>query len=177
MGRKKTGKTPVYSYRIKPFIAEKLDAIYKQIGEDWTAVFEAMITKWGDINVIQKEISVIQKPPDPPTPPEPKVYGRADINECIAFLERSLKSSLDGTKAKNRQFCTHLINKMKKDYPDKEPVAQIKAIIIFGRKDSFHGKNMTSFEYIYKNTQKIIEAVKSQKMLPVRNLIVTDPNV
>jgi hypothetical protein len=107
---------------------------------------------------------------------EPKQYGNPEINQCIEFLKSSLGGSLDGTIQKNRIFAKHLMGKMKKDYPDKEPVEQIKALITFGRKDNFHGKNMTSFEYIYKNKQKIIEAVRGQKQ-QVRNLVINDPNV
>ncbi len=61
MGRKKTGETPVYSYRIRPHVAQRLDAIYKLVGEDWTAVFEKLLEKWEEITVIQKKVSVIQK--------------------------------------------------------------------------------------------------------------------
>lgn len=89
-------------------------------------------------------------------------YGNESINAIIQFFEVSLNSgSLDGSRAKNRQFAHHILNRMKKDYPDKDPVDQVKALISFGLKDPFHGKNLTSFEYLYRNTQKIIQSVKN----------------
>lgn len=169
MGRKKTGKTPSQHVRASNEIMALMKADQAE-KETWDEYFRRIYEASRPKNKCGTEIiNVAQKS-------EIKEFGNPAINRCIAHLEKEIEGTLDGTKAKNRQFCHLLINKMKKDYPDKDPEAQILALITFGRKDSFHGKNMTSFEYIYKNKQKIIEAVRSQKQQS-RNLVINDPSV
>ncbi len=91
-------------------------------------------------------------------------HGRPDINECYQFLKDQLGATPDGSTGKNRQYCKLLLDRLKKDYPDKSPTEQVKALITFGRKDSFHGRNITNFEYLYRSAQKIIESVKTRKV-------------
>lgn len=88
-------------------------------------------------------------------------YGNADINVCIEYLKEKLGASLDGSVKENRQYCYNLLRKMKRDYPNTEPVAQIKMLIDVALQDKFHRKNITSFRYLFYNTQRIAQSFKS----------------
>lgn len=89
-------------------------------------------------------------------------WGNPEINEVMEFLKAQLGGTPDGTIALNRRYAKFLLDRMKKDYPEKSPVEQVKALIRFGSQDKFHGKNITSFEYLYRNAQKIILSLKSE---------------
>ena len=89
-------------------------------------------------------------------------YGNKEINELIEFFENQLGGSLDGSVKQNRRFAYLLINKFKKDYPDKDPVENIKLLIQMGLQDEFHSKNLTNFKYLYYNAQKIIQSFKGR---------------
>lgn len=90
--------------------------------------------------------------------------GNPDINEIISYLEEKRTKTLDGTIRDNRNFAHLLINKIKKDYPDKEPVKAIKALIDIGLSDEFHSRNLTNIKYLYYNTQKLISSYQSNRM-------------
>jgi len=92
-----------------------------------------------------------------------KSYGREDINQSIEFLKEKNNGMIDGTIKENRQYATLLINKIKKAYPGKDTVNQIKVIIQTALQDEFHSKNATSMKYLYYNTQKIIQTVRSKQ--------------
>lgn len=87
-------------------------------------------------------------------------FGRDDINQCTAFFEEQLGTPLDDTSRTNRRYCKHILDKMKKAYPDHDPVEVVKTLILAGLEDDFHGKNCTSFKYLYYNAGKIIQARK-----------------
>jgi len=89
-------------------------------------------------------------------------YGNKEINELIEFFKKQLGGSLDGSVRQNRRFAYLLINKFKKDYPDKDPIEGIKFLIQIGLKDDFHSKNLTNFKYLYYNAQKIIQSFKGR---------------
>lgn len=91
-----------------------------------------------------------------------KEYGKTEVNEVVNYLTEKLGVTLDGTVKVNRNMANHLINKIKKDYPNKDPVANIKILIDKGLKDNFHGKNITGFQYIYNNLNKIINSIKNE---------------
>lgn len=101
-----------------------------------------------DTNIISKDIR--KKLPDP------------QVSDLIDYFKEKLGTSLDGTVKDNRQYCYNLVRKIKKDYPDKDPVKAIKVLIDVGLKDDFHAKNTTGFKYIYYNTQKIISSYQSR---------------
>lgn len=82
--------------------------------------------------------------------------GNQDVNELTAYLQEKMGKTLDGTIKDNRRYCYNLIRKIKKDYPDKDPIKAIKVLIDLALADDFHSINATSFKYIYYNTQKII---------------------
>jgi hypothetical protein len=89
-------------------------------------------------------------------------YGNKDINILIAFFKEQLGGSLDDSQRQNRRFAYLLLNRFKKDYPDKNPVELIQFLIKAGLEDSFHGKNLTNFKYLYYNGQKIIQSIKGR---------------
>jgi len=94
----------------------------------------------------------------------PTEYGNAEVSEVVNYLKEKLGGiSLDGSVKDNRNLAWHLINKIKKDYPGLDAIDSIKAIIDRGLKDKFHGKNITSIPYIYRNLTKIINSIKNDK--------------
>ncbi len=88
--------------------------------------------------------------------------GSQDINILTDYLKEKKGKTLDGTIKDNRNYCYNLIRKIKKDYPDKDPVKAIKALIDLALSDEFHSGNATGFKYIYYNTQKIISSYQSK---------------
>lgn len=82
--------------------------------------------------------------------------GNQDINTLVSFFQERRGKTLDGTIQDNRRYCYNLLRKIKKDYPDKDPIKAIKVLIDLALADDFHSINATSFKYIYYNTQKII---------------------
>lgn len=90
-----------------------------------------------------------------------QAHGNVEINECMEYLKDKLGASLDGSVKENRMYCYNLLRKMKKDYPDVQPVAQIKMLIDVAMQDKFHRKNVTGFKYLYYNTQRIAQSFKS----------------
>ena len=95
--------------------------------------------------------------------PEKKVvYGNREINELHAFLREKLDDlPLDGTIAKNRQFCEHFINKIKKTYPGHNEMSVAKFIIDYGMRN-FLGQSMTSFTYLFYSFTKIIHFIAKE---------------
>ena len=93
-------------------------------------------------------------------------YGRNDINQVISFLKEKLGGSPDGSIQQNRRFAKLLLDRFKKDYPDKLPEKLVCALITFGIEDDFHGKNITSFKYLYYNVMKIVASIKSKNKSP-----------
>lgn len=91
-----------------------------------------------------------------------RAYGNPEINEAISYLKGKLGGSLDGNLQGNRRFAHLLIGRFRKDYPDKDPLHLLKFLIEAGLQDKFHGKNITSFKYLFYNAQKIIQSVKSK---------------
>lgn len=95
-------------------------------------------------------------------PVEEKNKSNPDINELINYLKDKV-GHLDDVNKWNRIYAKHLLTRIKKEYPDKDPVATAKALIDIGLADSFHSKNMTSFKYIYGNQQKILRSYQANK--------------
>jgi hypothetical protein len=91
-----------------------------------------------------------------------KKVPNPQILELKTFLESEV-GTLDGTQKENGQYCYNLIRKMKKDYPEHDPVDSIKLLIERGLEDRFHKRNITGFKYLYYNTKRIIESVKADQ--------------
>lgn len=95
----------------------------------------------------------------------PKGKGKTpspEINHLIKFLEDKLQGSLDGSQKENRRYCYLLLNRVKKDYPDKDTIKGIETLILAGLRDSFHGKNCTNFKYLFYNAQKIVQSFRGR---------------
>jgi len=99
-------------------------------------------------------------------------YGNPQINECLDFLKSQLKGELDGASKYNRNFCHNLLNRFKKEFPNKDPVFLVKWLINFGLTDDFHGPNITSFRYLYYNSRNIIN--KAKKKFDEQNQKISD---
>jgi len=89
-------------------------------------------------------------------------YGNEDINLITKTFKEALGGSLDGTIKENRYFAYLLLQKFKKDYPDKNPVELVQFLIKAALQDNFHSRNATSFKYLYYNAKKIIQSIKGR---------------
>lgn len=92
----------------------------------------------------------------------PVSYGNGDINIIYDFLRERLGGSPDGSVKENRRFAYLLLGRLKKDYPDQNQIDLVKFLIEAGLKDSFHGKNLTNFKYLYYHAQQILSSIKSR---------------
>jgi len=90
-------------------------------------------------------------------------YGRDDINKVIDIFKYYLEGTPDGTIADNRRYAKLLIDRLKKDYSESDPVRLVEILMKIGMRDEFHGRNLTSVKYMYYHLQKIIHIVKNQK--------------
>ncbi len=154
MGRKKVGETPVYSYRIQPQIAERLDAVYRQLGKDWTAVFESLLTKWGEIPVLQKKVSVIQKYQN----------GEKEMMDVFYKINPTLKYG-NKTHWKAVQI---LYNKLGKDKALRTAEA---AVAAYGQQYAPTITTPTQLE------NKLSELVAFYRKQGGGNIVITDPNL
>ena len=82
------------------------------------------------------------------------------ISLLVDFLSEQLKGSLDESQKTNRQYCHLLLNRIKKDFPDKDPIKGVQALIMVGLRDKFHAKNVTNFKYLFYNAQKIAQSFR-----------------
>ena len=93
-------------------------------------------------------------------------YGNPEINQAINFLKEQLPGGiLDGTVKGNRQAAHRLIQKIKKGFPGSDPVESVKLIIQTGLNDPFHAKNLTSFAYLDKHFQKLLNNGKQKQAI------------
>jgi hypothetical protein len=131
---------------------------YKKPNNPTIRKFIGNNNKIKDNNIISKDIrkSTSKKKDKNKT----SSYGNKDINTCIEYLKEKLGASLDGSIKENRQYCYNLLRKMKKDYPNTEPVEQVKMLIDAALQDKFHSKNATGFKYLFYNTQRIAQSFK-----------------
>lgn len=166
-----------YIYETKEFkqdIDEIIRRFYEQLAtgivpefnpnEKWQA--DPKYNKYPDFikkaNIKKEELVNIKPDIIKPVINKTHSFGNPDINTLIMFLKEKLGGSLDGTIKSNRQFAYLILNRFKKDYPDKNPVELIQFIISVGLKDSFHAKNITNFKYLFYNAQKIIQSFKGR---------------
>lgn len=90
------------------------------------------------------------------------VHGNEDINTCTEYLTQKLGTALDGTLKENRQYCYNLLRKVKKEYPDANPVDNVKLLIDVAMQDRFHSRNATGFKYLFYNMARISQSFKSE---------------
>lgn len=110
------------------------------------------VTVKNNTKVLDKSSKVIKQ--NPKTTKKEFPRGRPDINELMEYL-KSAVGMLDQSVKVNRQYCKLLIDKLKKEHPDSDPVDNIKALIDVAMKDKWFKQNITSFKFIYYNAQKI----------------------
>jgi hypothetical protein len=89
-----------------------------------------------------------------------EVRGDVRINECWEALKVANDGLLDGSVAKERRACYNLLRKMETLYPEYDATKSVLALIKKVKEDAFHGKNATSFTYLFNNLAKIINAIK-----------------
>ncbi len=90
-------------------------------------------------------------------------YGNEDINECMEYLKEKVGGQLDGTEKENRRYCYNLLRKIKKGYPQLDPVQQVKILINIATNDKFHSKNTTSFKYLFYNFVRIVKQAQEAR--------------
>lgn len=94
-------------------------------------------------------------------------YGNEDINFLIEYLKEKLEiPSLDGSIKSNRNYCSNLIKRMKKNYPNRQPRELICRLIDYAVKDNFHSTKVSSFSYLFYNYNKILLEAKHQMENP-----------
>lgn len=112
-----------------------------------------------DKNIISKDIA------------EAKISRNKEIQDrnikLISYFKEKLGSELDGTD--NWKYCTHLYNKIKRQYPEKDAFKGVMVLIDAALSDPFHSNNATNFRYLFNNLQKIIKKVVENNN---KNLIV-----
>ena len=115
-----------------------------------TSIIDKTVDK--TTNIISKDIIDSVKHPDF----FKKTYGNETINKLNDFLKEKVGLKvLDRGIKDNRFACYSLINLVKKQYPNIDPIEPIKEVIELCLKDSFHAKNCTSFRYLLNNFFKI----------------------
>lgn len=104
----------------------------------------------------------------PNNSPNGEAADRRDpaVQEVVEFFEEMLGGRLDGTVKKNRWDANTLLKRMKADFPDFDPIASVKTLIIAAREDPFHKKNATSFRYLVEHATAIIQARKARAVDP-----------
>jgi hypothetical protein len=91
------------------------------------------------------------------------------ITEILDYLKDKI-GYLDDSETWNRRYASSLLKRLKKQYPDKDPIATARALIDIGLADEFHSKNLTNFRYLFNNQQKILRGFKDNR----KNIIIID---
>lgn len=94
---------------------------------------------------------------------EKEKYGNEDINRLMEELKSANGGMLDGSVKRNRQACHTMLARLKRDFPDHDPVKSLSHLIAVGKKHPFHGPNLTSFNYLIYHGSKIIQSAKQAK--------------
>lgn len=110
--------------------------------------------RWGTLPKPYKGKVSSSSPSSPSIKTTKVVRGKPDINSCIEYLGEKVES-IDGTVKSNRHACNNLLKKIKRDFPTVDAVESVKTLIDRGLTEDFHIKNMTNFNYIYKNMMKL----------------------
>lgn len=99
----------------------------------------------------------------------PTEYGRADINEVILFLKKTMNiPALDGSEKQNRFAAKRLIDKLSKIKDHESAMANIKAAIQIASIDSFWKTKVTSVRAL---EQHIITILKSGAETIQKNIV------
>ena len=108
--------------------------------------------------------------PDPQPPrshrgPDPEVQGVIDHLRA-KLVEHKIAPALDGSEAKNRQSAYNLIRKLRKDYPNFDPLDSARRLINYATADTFHGPKCTKVYYLLENVGKIHAEAQQKKKDP-----------
>ncbi len=159
MGRKKTGKTPVFSYRHKPSIFERMGKVYRKIGTDWNEVFETLLNKWDEPEhkCNTEIISVIQK----------KEVEKSEGNKILDILYK-INPMLNYANRTQRASADRLIQKMGLEKACRTAEA---AVAAYGQQ--FAPTITTPIQL----ENKLSELISFYKRQQKNNLVITDPNL
>lgn len=93
------------------------------------------------------------------------VQGRPNeqITRLVNYLKEANGGILDGSEKGNRMACHTMIQRMAKWFPNFDPEESLKRLIDAGKKDPFHGRNLTNFKYLIYHGVSVIEAAKRAK--------------
>lgn len=94
---------------------------------------------------------------------EPSVYGNREIGLAMYYFEEHLGGKTDGKPVTEKRYAMHLTRALKKEYPDQDPVELVKWLLKGALVDPWIAKNCTSFQWLFYNKQKVIQAVKGLK--------------
>ncbi len=83
--------------------------------------------------------------------------------ELVKYYEEKIDSKLQGSSVDNWRYCTHICNRLQKQYPDKDILQSVKVLIDLGIKDGFHQKNMNGFRYLFNNYLSIIKSYQQDR--------------
>ncbi len=84
------------------------------------------------------------------------------INRLIQYMKDVNDGMMDGSVAENRRSCHTMLQRMAKNFPNFDAEESVKRLIDAGKKQAFHGPNLTSFKYLVYNGVKIIQSAKSR---------------
>mgnify|MGYP005609068465 CR=1 FL=1 len=93
------------------------------------------------------------------------VQGRPNeqITRLVNYLKEANGGILDGSEKGNRMACHTMIQRMAKAFPNFDPEESLKRLIDAGKKDPFHGRNLTNFKYLLYHGVAVIESAKRAK--------------
>lgn len=84
------------------------------------------------------------------------------INRLIQYMKDVNDGLMDGTITENRRSCHTMLQRMARDFPKFDPEESVKRLIDAGKKQAFHGPNLTNFKYLVYNGVKIIQSAKQR---------------
>lgn len=90
-------------------------------------------------------------------------YGNPVITAIVEHLKKANGGMLDGSVKRNRQACYTMLQRMRRDFPDHDPEKTLLHLIDIGKAHSFHGPNLTSFDYLIRHGSKIINDAKANR--------------
>lgn len=90
-------------------------------------------------------------------------HGNPSINRLVNYLKEANDGMMDGSERKNRMACHTMMQRMAKWFPNFDPEESLKRLIDAGKKDPFHGRNLTNFKYLLYHGVAVIEAAKRAK--------------
>jgi hypothetical protein len=85
------------------------------------------------------------------------------INRLIKYMKDANDGLMDGTITENRRSCHTMLQRMARDFPKFDPEESVKRLIDAGKKQAFHGPNLTNFKYLVYHGIKIIQLSQKAK--------------